>query len=64
MSKMISKFVAIATAVLGFLVGLSLAYPKANDLDGKLKKELGEGFSEKHIREIYLAGPNKTHICS
>lgn len=63
MTKLISKFVAVAMAILGFLVGLSLADSKSNDLNSKLKKELGESFSKKHIQEIYLAGPNKTHIC-
>ncbi len=64
MAKLISKFVAIATAIMGFLIGLSLADWKTDKLNGKLKQELGEGFNEKHIQEIYLAGPNKTHICN
>jgi hypothetical protein len=70
--KILSRLLAVSllvasvfTALLG-AKGFKLfgSSHRNNELDKILKDQLGESFKTKPIQDIYLAGPNKTIICT
>ena len=56
------KTILLAVASIGpFFVATNVS---ESNLESLLQEQLGANFSNKSIREIYLAGPQKTQNCS